>query len=190
MIDETIKQARQGRNGDRRPEENSFGIVLPYIWGTTDKIAEILRRRNLKVCFSPPNSIRNMLYFSKDAIEPKHHQGVYAIPCSIGKVYIGELGHSIKTRLKEYNTYIHHGRIKKSSITEHTSNHEICLEDSKVLPKIPHYYKWKIREDLEIERFDNNVNRDDGLKLKEAWKQVVHHIKTNQPPQRDYQHST
>ena len=66
---------------------------------------------------------------------------------------------------------------------------QICLEDSKVLEKIPHYYKRKIREALEIERFDNNVNRDDGLKLKEAWKPVVHHIKTNQPPQREFQYN-
>ena len=140
MIDETIKQARQGRNGDRRPEENSFGIVLPYIWGTTDKIAEILRRRNLKVCFSPPNSIRNMLYFSKDPTEPKLIQGVYAIPCSCEKVYIGETGRSMKTRLKEHNIDIHHGRIKKSAITEqsHASKHQICWEDLKVLEKISH----------------------------------------------------
>ena len=170
MIDETIKKEGQDINGDRRSEENTFGIVLPCIQGSTDKIAKILRIRNLKVCFSPPNSIRNMLDFSKDPIEPKLLQGVYAIPCSCGKVYIGETGRSIKARLKEHNADIHHGRIKQSAITEHShaSKHHICLEDLKVLAKILHYYKQKIREALEIERFDNNVNRDDGLKLKEA----------------------
>ena len=133
-----------------------------------------------------------MLDFAKDHIEPKLHQGVYAILCSCGKVYLGETCHSIKTRLKEHNVDIHHGRIKKYAITKHshTSNHHICLEYSKVLAKIPDYYKQKIKEALEIERFDNNVNRDDALKVKEAWKPVVHHKKTNQPPQRAYQHST
>ena len=100
--------------------ENTFGIVLSYIWGTTDKIAKILRRRNLKVCFSPSNSIRNMLDFSKDPIEPKLLQGVYTIPFSCGKAYIGETNCSIKTRLKEHNADIHHGRIKQSAITEHS----------------------------------------------------------------------
>ena len=183
---------RQGRNGDRRSEENTVEIVLPYIRGTTDKIEKILRRRNLKVCFSPPNSIRNMLDFSKDPIEPKLLQGVYAIPCSCGKVYIGETYCSIKTRLKEHNTDIHHGRIKQFAITKHShdSKHQICLEDLKVLEKIPHYYKRKIREGLEIEIFYNNVNRDDGMKLKEGWKPIMHHIQTNQPLQRDFQHTS
>ena len=44
---------------------------------------------------------------------------------------------------------------------------------------IPHYYKIKIREALEIEKQANNLNQDDGLKLKEAWKHVVHAIKIN-----------
>ena len=143
MNGETIKKERRGRNGVWRSEENNFGIVLPYIQGTTDKIAKILRIINLKVCFSPPNSRRNMLDFSEDPIEPKIIQGVYAIPFSCGKIYIGEIGCSMKTRLKEHNTNIHHGRIKQSSITEHShaSKHQICLEDSKVVEKILHYYK-------------------------------------------------
>jgi hypothetical protein len=56
------------------------------------------------------------------------------------------------------------------------------LEDSRVLTKIPHYYERKIREALEIERFDNNINHDDGLKLKEAWKLLCIILKTTQPP--------
>ena len=133
-----------------------------------------------------------MLDFLKDPIEPKLVQGVYAIPFSSRKVYIGEIGHSIKTWLKEHNEDIHHGRIKQSAITEHSQayKYQICLEYLKVLPKIPLYYKQKIREALEIKIFDNNANREDGIKLKEAWKLVVHHIKTNQPPQRAFQHNS
>ena len=58
-------------------------------------------------------------------------------------------------------------------------NHQIFLENSKVLSTIPHYYKRKIREALEIEKFTNNINQDDGLKLKDAWKPVVKIMKTN-----------
>jgi predicted GIY-YIG superfamily endonuclease len=87
-----------------------------------------------------------MLDSAKDPIESKLHKGVYAIPCSYGKVYIGETWRSIKTRLKEHNIDIQHGRIKQSAIVEHshTSSHHICLENSRVLAKIPHHYKIKI----------------------------------------------
>lgn len=81
-----------------------------------------------------------MLYFLKGHVEPNIYKRVYVIRCCRGKVYIGEISHSIKTRLKEHITYTHNGRIKKYSILERsrTSNHPICLEDSRVLAKVPH----------------------------------------------------
>jgi hypothetical protein len=76
---------------------------------------------------------------------------------------------------------IHHERIKKSTITKHShiSNRHICVQDLRVVAKIPHYYKMKIKEALEIKRFETNINHCDGLKLKEAWKLVLQHIKNN-----------
>jgi len=49
-----------------------------------------------------------MLDYAKYIIHSKLHKGVYAIPCSYGKVYIGEMGRSMKTRLKENNMEIYH----------------------------------------------------------------------------------
>jgi hypothetical protein len=91
------------------------------------------------------------------------------------------MGRSIKTRIKENNMDIQHGRIKKSTIFEysHTSSHHMHLEDSWVLANIPHHYKIKIQVALEIKRFDNNINYDGGLKLKEVWKHIFHHSKNN-----------
>ena len=106
---------------------------------------------------------------------------VYEIPCSCDKRYIGETGRSIKDKLKEHIVDIHHNRIKNSAIAEHchNTNHHICIKNTKVLATIPHYYKRKIREVLEIEKHVNNLNQDDGLKLKEAWKPVLHAMKIN-----------
>ena len=39
-------------------------------------------------------------------------------------------------------------------------------EDSKVIAKIPQYYRRKVREALEIKKIENNFNWDDGLRLK------------------------
>jgi hypothetical protein len=79
----------------RRNQEEIVGggmkISLPYIKGTIDKIAKILRRRNIRVTFSPPNTIRHMVDSTKDPTRPCMYKGVYSIPFSCGKVYISEL---------------------------------------------------------------------------------------------------
>ena len=70
---------------------NESIVVLPYIQGTTDRVAKILRKRKIKIAFSLPNSLRNMLDKAKDPIDPKHKKIVYVIPCSCGKVYTMKL---------------------------------------------------------------------------------------------------
>ena len=74
-----------------------------------------------------------------------------------------------------YNSHV----IKSSTIVEHSYNtkHQICLEKSKLLATIPHHFKRKIREALEIEKYPNNKNRDNGLNLKNPEKRVVEILK-------------
>ena len=65
-----------------------------------NKIANILRKKNIKLEFSPPNSLRTMLDKAKDPIDPKKQKCVYKTSCSCDEAYIGETGRSIATRLK------------------------------------------------------------------------------------------
>ena len=55
----------------------------------------------------------------------------------------------------------------------------MCFENAEVLASIPLYYKRRVREALEIEKFSDDLNRDDGMKLKEAWAPVVCTIRNN-----------
>jgi hypothetical protein len=61
----------------------------------------------------------------------KLHKGVFAVPFSRGKVYIGETNHSIKTKLKEHKADIVYESDTKFAIVEHshTSKHHICVEE-------------------------------------------------------------
>jgi hypothetical protein len=47
-------------------------INLPYIKGTTNNIAKIPKKGNIKVSFSPPNTTNNLLDHAKDTINPKN----------------------------------------------------------------------------------------------------------------------
>ena len=65
-------------------------ITLPYIHGTTNKIVNVLRKKNIRVSFTPPNSLRTMLDKAKNTIDSKNQKGVYKTRCSCGEAYIGE----------------------------------------------------------------------------------------------------
>ena len=125
---------------------------------------------------SPPeNSLRNLLDKSRHPIDPKLRKGIYSIPCSCGEKYIGEIGRAINIRIKEHCVDIRHERIKKSAIAEHSqkTNHHICIEDAKVIAIEENYNRRRVREAIEIEKHENNFNRDYRLILSETWKPVI-----------------
>ena len=120
----------------------------------------------------------------KDPVEPKAYKGVYCIPCSCNQLYIGETGRSMETRLKEHIADLRHNRYKKSPIAEHVfiTGHHICLENAKVIAREDNLVKRKIREKIEINLNENCLNRDDGTKISDSWKPLLHslHTKENQ----------
>ena len=155
-------------------------VHLPYILGTTDKISHILKKNNIKTTFKPLNTISRCLKSIKDPIDPKHHKGVYLVLCSCGKSYIGEIGHSILTRIQEHVTDIKHNHSKTSALAEHSSktNHHICIENSCVVAKIDHYHYRKIIEAIKIGKHPNNLNRNDGWKISDNWIPTLTRVST------------
>ena len=83
----------------KEPRERRLGVHLPYVQGTTYKIARILKRFDIPSTFRPLSTIRNSLRSVKDHVNPKDMKGVYVIPCSCGTPYIGETGCSIHQRI-------------------------------------------------------------------------------------------
>ena len=120
-----------------------------------------------------------MLDQAKDKVDPNRRTGVYVIPCSRGKEYIGETGRAIEIRFKENYVDIRHNRTKKSALAEHSSEmrHQICIENTKLLVQEGHYTKRKIKEALEIKKHDNNLNRDEGIELSDNWQPIINIIK-------------
>ena len=106
---------------------------------------------------------------------------MYEVPCSCCKVYIGETSQYFKTRLKEHSTNIIHGRTNKSAFVEHSHNtsHQVCIEKASRIAREDSYNKRIIIEVVEIEKINNNLNKDDGLKLSNTWKHLINKIKGN-----------
>jgi hypothetical protein len=51
-------------------------------------------------------------------------RGVYCIPCECGKVYVGQSGHTIETRVEEHQWHIRQSHPDRSAVAEHSINHD------------------------------------------------------------------
>lgn len=147
--------------------------------GVTDKIARILKKKNIITHFSAPGTIMQSLKSVKDEIDNQQLKGVYKIECSCGKSYIGETGRSLQTRLKEHGADIKNGRSSTSALAEHSSKtkHHICLESASIIAREEQHQRRKIREALEIIKNPHNLNRDNGIEISRSWLPLINEIK-------------
>jgi len=146
-------------------------VSLPYIQGTTYKLSRILKKKSIGATFKPLNAIRNSLRSVKDYVDPIEQKGVYMIPCSCGKQYIGETGRSFRIRIQEHAADIKYNCTCPLALANNSdkTEHHICIEETKILAKIDHYHNRKFREAIKIEKQPNSLNRDDGWKISQNW---------------------
>jgi len=78
--------------------------TIPYIRGTFETIARILRPYNIQVAHKPIFTLRRLLTNVKGKDKPEERPGaVYKIHCSDCQApYIGETGRNLTTRLTEH----------------------------------------------------------------------------------------
>jgi hypothetical protein len=76
----------------------SFAL-LPYVQTTYGHLSRMLAKLNIKSVGLPPRKISSFLRPVKDDLGLRT-PGVYSIPCECGRVYIGQTGRSIATRIK------------------------------------------------------------------------------------------
>jgi hypothetical protein len=81
------------------------------------------------------------------------------VPCECGRVYIGQTGRSIETRIKEHQRHIRLQHPDKSAIAEHSINldHRIQIQKTTILSTKSRYMDRMIRQAIEIELQPNNM---------------------------------
>ena len=136
-----------------KAQEKSRGVVtVPYVHSFTEKIQRIFTKHRVATVIKPQTTLRQVLVNPKDKVEKHKKVGVvYKIPYSkYQKVYIGETGRQLGTRITEHrkvavkisdrnftrttrraSTNEHH----KSAITDHVcqNNHIMNWEASEIV---------------------------------------------------------
>ena len=109
-------------------------------------------------------------------MKPTKQDGeVYKIPCECGKVYIGETGRPMQNRIKEHNRDIQLARTQTSAVSEHAYNtgHQPLWNEIGFIDRDSHYHTCRVKEAIYIRLHPNNINRDSGIEIPEAWMPAI-----------------
>ena len=120
----------------------------------------------------------------KDAVDPAKQDGiVYRIPCECGKVYVGETGRPMRDRIKGQDRDIRLARTETSAVSEHAHNtgHKLLWNEVKSIDRNPYYYTRRVKEAIHIGLHPNNINRDNGIEIPEAWMPTIKNTTTGEP---------
>ena len=107
------------------------------------------------------------------------------IPCKCGKVYIGETGRDLTTRLNKHKAHGRRGECDKSAIIKHStdSDHVIDWQKAEIIAPEKHWYIRRIRE-ATIHKHDT-VPRDIGYFISSIWHSILPSINTHTPQSTD-----
>jgi len=154
-------QPSQDKTGKR-----TFSI-LPYIKGITDRIDRILNKYNIQIIFKLSKKIGQISKNPKDQRPPLSSAGVYIIPCSCGKVYIGETGKMVNIRMKEHQRDVRLKHITQLALSKHNieTGHQILFDKTSIIATTTSYFPRKYREAIEIQKHPDNLNRDNGYNI-------------------------
>jgi len=171
FVRKLTKTARPTANKEPTQEFKSTA-VLPYIKGVSEVLLRCLQQQGVRTVFKSDTTLSSHLVRPKDALEPTKQDGVvYKIPCECGKVYIAETGRAMQDRIKEQDRGIRLARTQTSAVSEHANEtgHLPIWKEVKFIDRDPHWYKRRVKGAIHIRLHPNNINRDSGIEIPEAW---------------------
>ena len=108
IVEDTRRRMEEKKNkprGQAKNKEKSKGhIIIPYIHGLSERLRRVFKQHHIGTTFKPVNKISQMIVHPKDKIKTEDKCGViYQVSCkNCDKVYIGETGRKLCTRLSEH----------------------------------------------------------------------------------------
>ena len=78
---------------------------------------------------------------------------------------------------------IRFARTETSAVSEHAHNtgHKPLWNEVKFIDRDPHYYTRRVKEAIHIRLHPDNINRDSGIEIPEAWMPTIKNTTTGEP---------
>ena len=77
----------------------------------------------------------------------------------------------MQDRIKEHDRDIQLAHTQTSAVSEHANEtgHLPIWKEVKFINRVPHWYTRRVKEAIHIRLHPNNINRDSGIEIPEAW---------------------
>ncbi|XP_062714721.1 uncharacterized protein LOC134291234 [Aedes albopictus] len=161
-------------------------VSTPYIPCLSEKLSKILNKHNITLAHKPRDKIKNTVFSRlKDPIPKlKTKNVVYAVPCGTedGKVYVGQTGRMLKTRINEHQNNIRK-KESKTGLTQHhrDEGHNFDFSNTEILERIDNQASRTIAEAFHIKLLGDdkivNMQRECGG-IDSAYNGLVGKIRT------------
>ena len=174
---------KKNKTSNNEKDESTTIITLPWVPVLGPKLRKVYRNAGIKVAFKSGSNLKNILTSkNKCKLPPNSHPGVYKLDCDCGLTYIGETGCKISTRIQQHQKSVLDGKWESSGISEHAKkcHGSIDWNAVKTLTTQQNYFPRKVREALEIQKYDtrnNGMNLDPGNYVTSTfWKPLMDYI--------------
>ena len=99
----------------------------------------------------------------------------YECECKCGKLYIGETGRPMRDTIKKHDQDIRLACTETSAVSEHVHNtgQKPLWNEVKFINRDPYYYTRRVKESIHIRLHPDNINRDSGIEIPEAWMPTI-----------------
>ena len=129
-------------------------------------IKRILTPLQIRVCYKPFQTLRQLLSRPRDKVPKLQRSGVvYKIPCTNSPmVYIGQTGRCLCQRLSEHKRAFRATDFNSSALAEHawSVGHSVDWENTCILSSCPDYHSRVTKEAMYIRSNNHTLNRDTG----------------------------
>ena len=156
-------------------------LVIPYVSGLSENIRRVCRDFNILTSFKSGKTLRGHLTKVKDRMDIAMNSSiVYKIPCSCGRIYIGETIRRLEQRILEHKDACKKGDERKSAIAEHCwqNQHPILWNEVSIIDRAQGVKELRVKEAIHIYMTPQHqyFNRDVGLELPTCWKTILNKI--------------
>ena len=143
-------------------ETTSKYISVPYIRGTSERVARIFKPHGIKIGHKPTNTIKTQLFNAKDKRPTLEKTGaIYKIKCSNCNIeYIGETGGELSKRIHEHKNAVQR-KDPLSAIYNHinTTGHQMDWDGTTIINQHSNNTQRKLLEAMHSHNNTNTINR-------------------------------